>query len=213
VETLDVSDAASVAAAAGRIMSRSGRIDILVNNAGTNVAERHWDRVTPEKWKEVIDVDLNGAFYCARAVLEIMRKQQDGLIINVSSWAGRFYSLLTGPAYSAAKHGLLAMNASINMEVAGRHPRLRFVSRRSLDADHRPPARRAGRRRKGENAPAGRCGRGDSVCGAAAQNGLHQRDDHQSDLEPRVHCRTRAVMRKSGEEPRSFAAGPVPVET
>jgi len=72
--------------------------------------------VTPEKWKEVIDVDLNGAFYCARAVLEIMRKQQDGLIINVSSWAGRFYTLLTGPAYSAAKHGLMAMNASINME-------------------------------------------------------------------------------------------------
>jgi NADP-dependent 3-hydroxy acid dehydrogenase YdfG len=116
VETLDVSEVASVDAAARRIMSRSGRIDILVNNAGTNVAERHWDRVTPEKWQEVIDVDLNGAFYCARAVLEIMRKQQDGLIINVSSWAGRFYSLLTGPAYSAAKHGLLAMNASINME-------------------------------------------------------------------------------------------------
>lgn len=116
VETLDVSEVASVDAAVRRIMSRSGRIDILVNNAGTNVAERHWDRVTPEKWQEVIDVDLNGAFYCARAVLEIMRKQQDGLIINVSSWAGRFYSLLTGPAYSAAKHGLLAMNASINME-------------------------------------------------------------------------------------------------
>ena len=65
---------------------------------------------------EVIDIDLNGAFYCALAVLPVMRKQKDGLIINVSSWAGRFYTLLTGPAYSAAKHGLMALNASINME-------------------------------------------------------------------------------------------------
>ncbi len=115
-EVLDVSDADAVLTAAGNIVSRYGRIDILVNNAGTNIAERHWEKVTPEKWKEVIDIDLNGAFYCALAVLPIMRKQKDGLVINVSSWAGRFYALLTGPAYSAAKHGLMALNASINME-------------------------------------------------------------------------------------------------
>ncbi len=116
IEVLDVSDPAGVDAAAARIAGRLGRLDILINNAGTNVAERHWTKVTPEKWKEVIDIDLNGAFYCVRAVLPIMRNRNDGLIINVSSWAGRFYSLLTGPAYSAAKHGLMAMNASINME-------------------------------------------------------------------------------------------------
>lgn len=116
LEMLDVSDADRVEAAADRIVSQHGRLDTLVNNAGTNVTERHWAKVTPDKWKEVIDIDLSGAFYCARAVLPVMRKQKDGLIINVSSWAGRFYSLLTGPAYSAAKHGLMAMNASINME-------------------------------------------------------------------------------------------------
>lgn len=116
MEVLDVSGSDPVKAAAGRIVSQHGRLDVLVNNAGTNITERHWSKVTPEKWKEVIDIDLNGAFYCASAVLPVMRKQQDGLIINVSSWAGRFYSLLTGPAYSAAKHGLMAMNASINME-------------------------------------------------------------------------------------------------
>lgn len=116
IEILDVSDPTSVEAVAERITKQYGRLDVLVNNAGTNVAERHWAKVTPEKWKEVIDVDLNGAFYCARAVLPAMRAQKDGLIINVSSWAGRFYSHLTGPAYSAAKFGLMAMNASINME-------------------------------------------------------------------------------------------------
>ncbi len=116
VEVLDVSDAQAVKAVADRILKDFGRLDILVNNAGTNVTERHWDVVTTEKWNQVIDIDLNGAFYCAAAVIPIMRAQKDGLIINVSSWAGRFYSYVTGPAYSAAKFGLLAMNASINME-------------------------------------------------------------------------------------------------
>jgi NADP-dependent 3-hydroxy acid dehydrogenase YdfG len=116
LEALDVSDAALVKATADRIVSRYGRLDILVNNAGTNITDRHWARVTPEAWNQVIDIDLNGAFYCVSAVLPVMRKQQDGLIINVSSWAGRFYSYLTGPAYSAAKHAMLALNESINME-------------------------------------------------------------------------------------------------
>ncbi len=116
LEVLDVSDSLSIYAVVDRIVSRHGRLDALVNNAGTNITERHWSKVTPEKWNEVIDIDLNGAFYCASAVLPVMRKQKDGLIINVSSWAGRFYTHLTGPAYSAAKHGMMAMNASINME-------------------------------------------------------------------------------------------------
>lgn len=113
---LDVSDSEAVRMVVERIVSQHGRLDVLVNNAGTNVAERHWSKVTPEKWREVIDIDLSGAFYCASAVLPTMRKQKDGLIINVSSWAGRFYSHLTGPAYSSAKFGLMALNASINME-------------------------------------------------------------------------------------------------
>ena len=116
LEVLDVSDMKAVQAIADRIADRYGRLDILVNNAGTNVSERHWGVVTPEKWNQVIDIDLNGAFYCAAAAIPIMRRQQDGLIINISSWAGRFYSYVTGPAYCAAKHALVAMNASINIE-------------------------------------------------------------------------------------------------
>lgn len=116
IEVLDVSDKEAVEAATGRIMNRYGRIDILVNNAGTNVTERYWSMVKPEQWDQVISVDLSGAFYCARSVLPAMRRQKDGLIINISSWAGHFYSLITGPAYTAAKHGLLALNESINME-------------------------------------------------------------------------------------------------
>ncbi|MBW2559938.1 MAG: SDR family oxidoreductase [Deltaproteobacteria bacterium] len=116
VEPLDVVDAAAVQGVVDRIRERYGRLDILVNNAGTNVTERHWDGVDTGKWDEVVDINLNGAFYCASAVLPIMRRQKDGLIINIASWAGRFDTYVTGPAYSAAKHGVVAMNASINIE-------------------------------------------------------------------------------------------------
>jgi NADP-dependent 3-hydroxy acid dehydrogenase YdfG len=116
IEILDVSSVEAVNAVVARIEERYGRLDILVNNAGTNVTDRYWKVVTPDKWDQVIGVDLSGAFYCALAVLPIMRRQKDGLIINISSWAGHFYSLITGPAYTSAKHGLRAMNESINME-------------------------------------------------------------------------------------------------
>jgi NADP-dependent 3-hydroxy acid dehydrogenase YdfG len=68
----------------------------------------------------VVDINLNGAFNVTHAVLPYMRQQGDGLIINVSSWAGRYDSYLTGPAYNATKHGLLAMSAHLNLE-EGKH--------------------------------------------------------------------------------------------
>ncbi len=113
---LDVADAAAVDAAAESIRERHGRIDVLVASAGLNVRERSWADVAPEGWEKVIDADLNGAFYCCRAVLPAMREQGEGLIVNVSSWAGRHETRLTGPAYTAAKHGLGALTETINME-------------------------------------------------------------------------------------------------
>lgn len=113
---LDIADQAAVAAVAAGIVERHGRLDILVNSAGLNVLERHWDQITPENWREVIGVDLDGAFYCTQAVLPAMRAQGGGLIIHISSWAGRYDTKITGPAYNAAKHGLNAMNASLNIE-------------------------------------------------------------------------------------------------
>ncbi|MDJ0948758.1 MAG: SDR family oxidoreductase [Alphaproteobacteria bacterium] len=116
VEPLDIADAAAVKAAAERIRERHGRIDILVNCAGINVPNRHWPEMTPADWDRVVAIDLNGAYYCVDAVLPDMRARKDGLIINIASWAGRYDSYVTGPAYNAAKHGLLAMSASLNLE-------------------------------------------------------------------------------------------------
>ena len=119
-EPLDVSDAKAVKSVADGIVSRHGRLDILVNSAGLNVLNRHWPDLDTEAWDTVLKINLDGAFYATHAVLPQMREQKDGLIINVASWAGRFDTYLTGPAYNASKHGLIAMSAHLNIE-EGKH--------------------------------------------------------------------------------------------
>ena len=116
VEPLDVSDKAAVNVVAKKIEERWNRCDILVSSAGINVLNRHWENVDSEDFDRVIAINLNGAFYCAQAVLPMMRERQDGLIINVSSWAGRYNSFLTGPAYGASKFGMCAMSENLNIE-------------------------------------------------------------------------------------------------
>jgi NADP-dependent 3-hydroxy acid dehydrogenase YdfG len=113
---LDVVDKQAVKAATTHILQIHGRIDILVNSAGTNATQRNFDVVTPEAWDDVVAINLSGLFYVVHAVLPVMRAQQGGLIINVSSWAGLYASKLTGPAYNATKRAVLALTESINME-------------------------------------------------------------------------------------------------
>ena len=116
IEPLDVADKHAVGAVAARIVETWGRIDVLVASAGINVKNRNWHNVTLEDWDAVIRIDLDGAFYCCMAVLPTMKAQGDGLIINISSWAGKHVGIVTGPAYTAAKHAMNAMNESLNME-------------------------------------------------------------------------------------------------
>ena len=116
VVRLEVSDRKAVAQAAREILKRHKRIDILINSAGTNVGKRNWNNVEVEGWDEVVAINLSGLFYCCHAVLPAMRAQKDGLVINVSSWAGRYASTLTGPAYNATKRAVIALTESINAE-------------------------------------------------------------------------------------------------
>ena len=116
IEVLDVSDKEAVFEVAERIVRDHGKIDILVASAGINMKERNWHNVSLEDWDSVIRIDLDGAFYCCKAVLPSMKEQGDGLIINISSWAGKHVGIVTGPAYTAAKHAMNAMNESLNME-------------------------------------------------------------------------------------------------
>src|SRR5581483_6442140 len=114
--TLDVSVAADVEQAAGRILAKHGRIDLLVNSAGINVPKRRWADMELEGWNRLVDVNLNGVLYCMRAVLPAMRAQKDGCIINVASWAGSHISKMPGPAYTATTHAVVALTHSFNMD-------------------------------------------------------------------------------------------------
>jgi NAD(P)-dependent dehydrogenase (short-subunit alcohol dehydrogenase family) len=115
---LDVSDKGAVAHTAADIEKRHGRIDILVTSAGTNIggAKRNFKTMSLEGWDDVVRINLDGLFYCCHAVIPGMRARKDGLIINISSWAGRYASVLTGPAYNATKRAVIAVTESINME-------------------------------------------------------------------------------------------------
>lgn len=113
---LDVSAAAEAENAAAQILARYGRIDLLVNSAGINVPKRRWADMELEGWNKLVDINLNGVLYCMRAVLPAMRRQKDGCIINVASWAGRHVSKMPGPAYTATKHAVLALTHSFNMD-------------------------------------------------------------------------------------------------
>ena len=102
--------------AAEQILARHGRIDLLVNSAGINVPKRSWADMELEGWDKLVEINLNGVLYCMRAVLPAMRKQKDGCIINVASWAGRHVSKMPGPAYTTTKHAVLALTHSFNMD-------------------------------------------------------------------------------------------------
>ena len=116
VAVLDVADGDAVQAVADSIAATEGRLDMLVNSAGLNVRERNWKHLSRAGWDQVLRIDLDGTFYCCHAALPLLRRAGDGLIVNVSSWAGRHVSTLTGPAYSAAKFGVNAMTESLNIE-------------------------------------------------------------------------------------------------
>ena len=93
-----------------------GRVDILVNNAGTNIKDRTLRDLTNEAWEMMIRTNLDGAFYCTKAVLPQMFERKDGVIVNVVSVAGKRANPLGGAAYVAAKFGMGALGLVLAAE-------------------------------------------------------------------------------------------------
>ncbi|KQC01395.1 3-ketoacyl-ACP reductase [Pedobacter sp. Hv1] len=111
----DVADMAAVNAAVASVKLAFGTIDILVNNAGIASFGKFME-LEPQRWKEIIDVNIMGVYYVTRAVLPEMITRQTGDIINISSTAGKNGSALTS-AYSASKFGLIGLSESLMQEV------------------------------------------------------------------------------------------------
>jgi len=112
----DVTSPAQCAALIQTATDRFGRVDILVNNAGTNIKARTVRELTPESWDMMIRTNLDGAFYCTKAVLPQMFARKDGVIVNVVSVAGKRANPLGGAAYVAAKFGMGGLGLVLSNE-------------------------------------------------------------------------------------------------
>ncbi len=112
----DLADPGAVHALIHNVTNRFGPIDILVNNAGLNVKERTIRELTASTWQLLVRANLDSAFYCIHEVLPEMLRRKDGVIINVSSIAGKRAGPLGGAAYDAAKFGMAALGICLAAE-------------------------------------------------------------------------------------------------
>ena len=114
---------------ASAVLERFGRVDSLVYSAGVLFPQRGMDDITIENWQSIVNVHLNGLFYCTKAILPAMRAQRR-VPSSSSSYAGVRTSLMGGPAYSAAK---TPRSASTIDQPGGRkkHQGLRNLPRRN----------------------------------------------------------------------------------
>jgi len=114
----DVRHQAEVERMVEAIVERFGTIDALVNNAGSLVARVPLLEMTQEYWNEVFTLNVNSVFYCTQAVARIMTRQKGGVIVNVSSIAGRNGGGPGAIAYAAAKGAVLTFTKGLAKELA-----------------------------------------------------------------------------------------------
>ena len=127
----DVTDAAAVDAAVAEVEARWGELDVVVANAGF----AHLDlavRVSPERFRAVVDADMTGAFLVARAALRSMVRRRRGRIVFVGSVAG-YWGVPGVTSYAAAKSGLLGLARSLAREVGSRGITVNVVAPGLLD--------------------------------------------------------------------------------
>ncbi|MGH2591920.1 MAG: SDR family NAD(P)-dependent oxidoreductase [Anaerolineae bacterium] len=148
----DVSDWQSVLETLGQIESTLGPVDILINNAGVlGPLARTWES-PPREWARAIEVNLIGAYYCARAVLPGMVARRRGSIVNISSGSASF-AAPNWSAYAASKAGLDHFTRSLAVELEGTGVRVNSLhpgvvetamvqTLRTATPEQLPPARR-----------------------------------------------------------------------
>jgi len=119
VVALDVADADAVAAAAEQSHQALGRIDVLIASAGITGATVPVQDFPLDSWRRVVDINLNGVFYCCRAIVPLMLANSYGRIVNVASVAGKEGNP-NASAYSASKAGVIGFTKSLGKELAGK---------------------------------------------------------------------------------------------
>jgi NAD(P)-dependent dehydrogenase (short-subunit alcohol dehydrogenase family) len=126
---MDVTKSAKVTKVADDLVARHGRIDILVNNAGIARSETPAEQVADEHWLNVLDVNLNGSFWCARAFGRHMLAAGRGAIVNIGSMSGLVVNRPQGQSYyNASKAAVHQLTKSLAAEWAPRGVRVNAVA-------------------------------------------------------------------------------------
>ena len=112
----DVGNADEVAAMGQRVLAEFGSVEVLVNAAGTNVPKRALEVLSLADYHEMMNANLNGAYYCVQAFLPQMRTRGSGTIVNIISDAGKAASPKAGPGYVISKFGMAGLTSAINAE-------------------------------------------------------------------------------------------------
>jgi NAD(P)-dependent dehydrogenase (short-subunit alcohol dehydrogenase family) len=126
---LDVTDPRGVEAAHTEILRRHGRVDVLVNNAGIAISNRPAETMADDVWSKVIDVNLNGVFWCCRTFGKAMLEAGRGTIVNVGSMSAEIVNRPQEQAqYNASKAGVHHLTRSLAAEWASRGVRVNAVA-------------------------------------------------------------------------------------
>ncbi|GAB0115805.1 SDR family NAD(P)-dependent oxidoreductase [Acidisoma sp. C75] len=128
-EVLDVTDPRAVEALQERLVARHGRVDILVNNAGIAISNRPAETMDDATWLKVLDVNLNGTFWCCRSFGQGMLKQGGGVIVNIGSMSAEIVNRPQEQAqYNASKAAVHHLTRSLAAEWAARGVRVNAVA-------------------------------------------------------------------------------------
>ncbi|MBV8914403.1 MAG: SDR family oxidoreductase [Acetobacteraceae bacterium] len=131
---VDVTDPASVAAAAQQTAMQAGAIQVLVNSAGITGPNAAVDEYTVEDWRRVLAINLDGTFLCCKYVVPLMKRAGYGRIVNVSSIAGKEGNP-NAAAYSASKAGVIALTKSLGKELVGFDIRVNCITPAMIETD------------------------------------------------------------------------------
>jgi 3-oxoacyl-[acyl-carrier protein] reductase len=135
----DVTSLPSVEAAAKQVEALFGRVDILVNNAGVGGFGGPLHQLAPDAWEQILNTNLRGVYYTARAFVPMMIRAKSGHIINISSLAGKS-ALPNGAAYAASKWGLNGLSYSLAEELRAHNIRVAVICPGSTNTELSPHA-------------------------------------------------------------------------